>query len=173
MTGAPHHNAPLPGALQGLYISRRVPEIGATLNRPTHSLWPRLVAHTPSESSELRSNVQNRLTRGHFPQVRARTCTVIYKCVKLVSLLGDASDSEALSLQLLQQCIPAWLMRYTEILSLPLPADDVMRHPIQCSPKRSLMRWSVVLFTPSGTAVFGLILIPPAILLVRHPETQP
>lgn len=59
-----------------------------------------------------------------LPQVRARTCTIIFKCVKLVSLLGDASDSEALSLQLLQQSAPAWFERFAQILSLPLDPED-------------------------------------------------
>ncbi|EKX35213.1 hypothetical protein GUITHDRAFT_146623 [Guillardia theta CCMP2712] len=56
--------------------------------------------------------------------IRARTCTVVFKCIKLISLLGDASDSEATSLQLLEQTVPAWLQCFAQVLSSPLRHDD-------------------------------------------------
>lgn len=60
----------------------------------------------------------------HSKHVRARACTVMYKCIKLMSLLGDASDSEAVSLRLLETSVPPWLECFAQTISGPLPPDD-------------------------------------------------
>jgi importin-9 len=60
----------------------------------------------------------------HSKHVRARACTVMYKCIKLMSLLGGASASEEVSLRLLERCAPQWLECFATTIAAPLPHDD-------------------------------------------------